>query len=86
MDNIKDGGPAFPQLVRRPSFDSVEFETLGGMTLRDWFAGQALVGIMSTDGAFERADRRSEFVAVKAFEFADAMIAARTRATQEPTP
>jgi len=46
-----DGGPAFPvptwprQADGQP-MSSCEFG-LGGMSLRDWFAGQALVGILA---------------------------------------
>jgi hypothetical protein len=38
----EDGGPAFPRM-------GVE-----GMTLRDWFAGQALVGLI-VEGRYKRA-------------------------------
>lgn len=48
-----------------------------GMTLRDYFAGQAIIGIMSTAAAFDRVDRRIDMVARKAYEFADAMLAER---------
>lgn len=41
MSEINDGGPAFAALGVGPSGD-VYHET--GMTLRDWFAGQALAG------------------------------------------
>jgi hypothetical protein len=45
MSARDDGGPAFPQ-TRQQWQDSisggrfVQTDTLGGMTLRDWFAGQ----------------------------------------------
>lgn len=48
------------------------------MTLRDWFAAQAMIGIMSTAGGFDRADRRHDMVAKNAYAFADAMLAARS--------
>lgn len=51
--------------------------TQQGMDLRDYFAAQAMIGIMSTAGAFQRADRREEMVARKAYEFADALLLAR---------
>ena len=35
-DELKDGGPAFP----------AEYKADSGMTLRDWFAGQALPAIV----------------------------------------
>jgi hypothetical protein len=37
---MKDGGPAFPA----QHFDLADGER--GMTLRDWFAGQAITGLM----------------------------------------
>lgn len=40
---MNDGGPAFP--VPEKPYSQIGFET--GMTLRDYFAGQALAGIMS---------------------------------------
>jgi uncharacterized protein YodC (DUF2158 family) len=36
-EQLKDGGPAFP--VNGPSGDHP------GMTLRDWFAGQIVIGL-----------------------------------------
>lgn len=69
MIDRDNGGPAFPPVVMDAP----------GMSLRDWFAGQALSGLLadpnvrSTDGLFEH-------VAASAYIFADAMIAARARA------
>jgi hypothetical protein len=37
-----EGGPAFPQPATSDGFDT---ETHAGMSLRDWFAGQALAGM-----------------------------------------
>lgn len=65
---IKDGGPAFPR--GKDAFGEVN----EGMTLRDWFAGQALAGLMV------RYDEHPNTVfecAKYAYEAADAMIAAR---------
>lgn len=43
-ETVKDGGQAFPHLeARDPQFSYVA----KGMTLRDWFAGQALVGMLT---------------------------------------
>ena len=52
---MKDGGPAFPRLERskpdslpvRGAPTNYVHRSVGGMTLRDYFAGQALVGIMT---------------------------------------
>ena len=41
MEKINDGGPAFP----RAGSDYVKAQE--GMSLRDWFAGHALAGILA---------------------------------------
>ena len=65
------GGPAFPI--------SGQFSTRDGMTLRDWFAGQALMMII-TDGYvdFQNAGWQKR-ISSSAFEIADAMIAERDK-------
>lgn len=61
MSKINDGGPAFPQIKSTITAFSDDGVPLGsgitgfqaGMSLRDWFAGQALVGICSrTQGVY----------------------------------
>lgn len=51
MSEINDGGPAFPVgMVVTPNNGLVPNSALTdeiGMSLRDWLAGQALVGILS---------------------------------------
>ena len=42
---MNDGGPAFP----RPSNEITE--GCSGMSLRDWFAGQAIIGIVTHYGS-----------------------------------
>ena len=65
---INDGGPAFPVPTNfRPQ----------GMTLRDYFGGQALIGMRSVN-----AHASSELTARLCWNDADAMIAARNKATQ----
>ncbi len=39
---MKDGGPAFPYSIQR--LQSTYHQEVKGMSLRDWFAGQALIG------------------------------------------
>jgi hypothetical protein len=48
MKEINDGGPAFPVPMVRYE-DNFFNVTDGGMSLRDWFAGQALAGIGASD-------------------------------------
>ncbi len=61
--SINDGGPAFP----RHAYDGHD-----GMTLRDWFAGQALVSM-----GVEYTDECHASVAECAYRYADAMLRAR---------
>ena len=80
-----DGGPAFPQEyldgMRNPH---------RGMTLRDYFAGQAMAGFFAHPDVFapyagkgekpeDRAARMVDSIAVTAYSVADAMLAERDR-------
>lgn len=78
---VDDGGPAFPNC--HPSSEP-------GMTLRDWFAGQALAGGRARDtvpdwqldawfGKTATSIKREQIVARDAYALADAMLAARKR-------
>ena len=67
MSDRNDGGQAFPSNVRGHGHAP-------GMTLRDWFAGQALAGMMASE-AWPRG--RPEDVAGIAYVQADAMLEAR---------
>ena len=70
---INDGGPAFP-------VQSIYSEDHGtnsrGMTLRDWFAGQALAGML-INYTTQKFGVGEETCAKGAYLFADAMLAAR---------
>ena len=70
-----DGGAAFPRPVSFSEEGGTHRGTLG-MTLRDYFAGQALAGI---DNDFSAQGR-----AIWAYECADAMLAARERKEDAP--
>jgi hypothetical protein len=77
-----DGGPVYPQRIQ----SGMTYTDFPGMSLRDWFAGQALAGIMGpnydwfTSGSSETGSRAHE-AAFFAYAMADAMLAARN-----PTP
>ena len=53
MNTPNDGGPAFPHAQRLWDNDAQSWavHSVGGMTLRDWFAGQTINGIMANDSA-----------------------------------
>jgi hypothetical protein len=83
------GGPAFPTL---PTYDGEGYaeQSADGMTLRDWFAGQALAGMMANGfrpngtldtlpgqfGGYLDTDTPFE---KSAYRMADAMLAERSK-------
>lgn len=78
MNKIDDGGPAFPAQF----FD----ERATGMTMRDYFAGNAMQGelsaLWSEDGSvsgvnLDASDHSIEQLAKHWYRLADAMLAAR---------
>lgn len=69
MSAPQDGGPAFPHVL---------YQGGEGMKLRDWFAGHALSGLLAADPEVRGDDHAFlKAVAVGAYAYADAMIAAR---------
>lgn len=70
-DKINDGGPAFPFLPTQDRHSKTP-----GMSLRDWFAGQALAGF-ATDKDYDTLPGSS--LARDAYAIADAMLAQRTK-------
>jgi hypothetical protein len=81
MDEKNNGGPAFPeQLAVTPTGDT--YSGHEGMTLRDYFAAQALPGFLSTcerepGGATSSLDASA--IARASYELADAMLAERAK-------
>lgn len=72
--DVHDGGPAFPPSVAiSPAGDTYYGDP--GMTLRDWFAGQALGGLIAS----EAPDAEWQLLQVSqlAYRVADVMLAAR---------
>ncbi len=82
---IDDGGPAFPhgEIVQDMLDEKGRFvgnrvgQPHSGMTLRDWFAGQALAGNL----AYPNVDLDPCQAARMSYKYADAMIAARKGGT-----
>lgn len=78
MTKRDDGGPAFGHGNHEQGGDP-------GMSLRDWFAGQALVGLLPAeeiareeDSPIDRCATAREF-AEASYEIADAMLTAREK-------
>ena len=68
-----DGGPAFPQHdLSGYGMGPAECNN-GGMTLRDWFAGQVLAGMMANPEIGGSASELAHY----AYKHADAMLAER---------
>ena len=74
----RDGGPAFPARERYCEVNH-KWEKVGttGMTLRDWFAGQALVAMTTSPHLDYNMDDGAKMLAEDAYLVADAMLAAR---------
>ena len=68
MDQINDGGPAFP------CTDAKGFVS-DGMSLRDYFAGQALAGMLANP----ELPTDAEYIAKWSYLNADAMLAERQK-------
>lgn len=75
-EKIEDGGPAFPHMAAdgHPDYRL-------GLSLRDWFAGQALVGILA--GGFADTIPHDDVngggdAAFFAYQYADAMLARKS--------
>jgi len=73
---INDGGPAFP-------ITENGLQGYNGMSLRDWFAGQALAGsdistvMAEALKAGATSDEFSQILSMSVYKIADAMLAAR---------
>lgn len=89
MAEINNGGPAFPVLDREQQVEvtradgtkELQNATVSqfGLTIRDWFAGQALCGmIAANDGPPNTSPHlMPQIIARGSYMMADAMLAAR---------
>lgn len=81
---MNDGGPAFPNSVavatnanHEPMVWDSQDRALPGMSLRDWFAGQAMIGYIADCKHPDNAT--PSMVAEWSYANADAMLEARTK-------
>lgn len=83
MTTKNDGGQVFPATFDTLAYDGTKYrQSTGGMTLRQWYAGQALAGILGGYMANSRMSARPpEVLANMALRLADAMIAELERST-----
>ena len=101
MTNVKDGGPFAPTAMHAVGcsdfidgkggcVNECPFAGItgsSGVSLRDWFAGQALAGLCSLDAVLsakcphdvtpKSRIKRGDDIATSAYRIADAMLAAR---------
>lgn len=80
MNEINTGGPAFPSKKRiyKAGYATAEFEPVGGMTLRDYFAAKAMA--MFDWSLMTQPDGTHVFdpwTAERCYMMADAMLKAR---------
>lgn len=81
MSAINDGGPAFPAEVGGGNGDLQVGQSawkMPGMTLRDWFAGQALAS-----SATAPYNSSVSLVANSCYRLADAMLAVRGKKNED---
>lgn len=84
MSNKETGGPAFPSKKRvyRDGYPTNEFEPVGGMTLRDYFAAHANTDDIAAQLNILRSKSDlgilpDNYVSVARYMHADAMLGAR---------
>lgn len=77
MTKLNDGGPAFPQVS--DGFHGIE--ATGGLSVRDYFAGQALIGLCQAEMGETEFVVPPALLARTAYSMADAMLTARSTPT-----
>jgi hypothetical protein len=82
----KNGGLAFPYsfVTQARGGSPTEIQNHSGMTLRDYFAGQALNGVLASENPqyhymCASNKKHTQSAARKAYEMADAMLAEREK-------
>lgn len=84
MRILEEGGPVFPHL----DSDGMTAEGWAGMSIRDYYAGKAMAGLLANPGGpFQRCDISGwtmvncdhAHIAAECYRMADAMLEARKR-------
>lgn len=75
MEKINDGGPAFPVWSKDIGGNMIAVNS--GMSLRDWFAGHALMGHMANSYDGFCTSNHAFTVSELCYVYADAMLKAR---------
>ncbi len=83
MKSLNDGGPAFPHIQLHEPPEVSNASTVPGMSLRDWFAGMALQGLLANTNKL-RINGIEMLYDAAAYQIADAMII--RRGLQSPLP
>jgi hypothetical protein len=76
---MTDGGPAFPHEFKAQTATGIWSDRAPGMTLLDYFAGQAMQGVIMGPGCPGNAAEVSRI----AYDFAQCMLAERERRMKE---
>lgn len=76
-----DGGEAFPFVIQPPpSFHGTNaLIKVNGMSLLDWFAGQAAAGLLAHNCDRFDPQASAESLATRAYEVAEALVAVKRR-------
>ena len=77
MSKQNNGGSAFPYSIREEGSEYTS-ESSKGMTIKDYFAGQAIIGIIANSDGLKYTDS----MANAAYEIADSMLKERQKQAQ----
>jgi len=76
MSNINDGGPAFPTDAEREAHALGLRRPACGISVRDYFAAHAIIGLIATDSRESKTIHR---LSEESYGIADAMLAERAK-------
>jgi hypothetical protein len=82
MNRKNDGGPAFPVPEKIDQDGGISGTSHPGMSLRDWFAGQALLAVGMAENMPDERSFAVKAAASWCYACADAMLAEREKGDQ----